>query len=96
MRVGAETVGMRDAVLSVRGRKADAHAASLPNRGHRFGDFEDQPRTIRQIAAVFVRPHIRDVDVLHAGGSLAVNLGKVRIEDHLAKYESAIATATRS
>ena len=29
---------------------------------------------------------INDVRVVRAGGSLAVNLGKVRIEDHLAKY----------
>ena len=39
---------------------------------------------------------IHDVNVIRAGGSLAVNLRKVRIEDHLAKYESAIATAARS
>jgi FMN-dependent NADH-azoreductase len=38
---------------------------------------------------------IHDVDVVRAGGSLAVNLGKVRLEDHLAKYESAIATAAK-
>jgi len=36
---------------------------------------------------------IHDVDVVRAGGSLAVNLGKVRLEDHLANYESAIAKA---
>ena len=34
---------------------------------------------------------IRDVDVVRAGGSLAVNLGKVRLEDHLAKYDAEIA-----
>lgn len=33
---------------------------------------------------------IHDVDVVRAGDSLAVNLGKVRIEDHLAKYEADI------
>jgi hypothetical protein len=38
---------------------------------------------------------IRDVDVVRAGGSLAVNLGKVRIEDHLAKYEAEIAALAR-
>ncbi len=38
---------------------------------------------------------ILDVDVVRAGGSLAVNLGKVRLEDHLAQYESAIATAAK-
>jgi FMN-dependent NADH-azoreductase len=38
---------------------------------------------------------IDDVDVVRAGGSLAVNLGKVRIEDHLAKYESAIAAVAQ-
>ena len=39
---------------------------------------------------------IHDVDVVRAGGSLAVNLGKVRLEDHPANYESAIARAARS
>ena len=38
---------------------------------------------------------IRDVDVVRAGGSLAVNLGKVRLEDHLAKYEAEIAAAAK-
>ena len=38
---------------------------------------------------------IRDVDVVRAGGSLAVNLGKVRIEDHLANYEAEIATLAK-
>jgi FMN-dependent NADH-azoreductase len=38
---------------------------------------------------------IRDVDVVRAGGSLAVNLGKVRIEDHLAKYEAEIAALAK-
>lgn len=38
---------------------------------------------------------IHDVDVVRAGGSLAVNLGKVRLEDHLAEYESVIATAAK-
>jgi FMN-dependent NADH-azoreductase len=38
---------------------------------------------------------IRDVDVVRAGGSLTVNLGKVRLEDHLAKYEAEIAAARR-
>jgi FMN-dependent NADH-azoreductase len=33
---------------------------------------------------------IDDVDVVRAGGSLAVNLGKVRIEDHLKTYEPEI------
>jgi FMN-dependent NADH-azoreductase len=33
---------------------------------------------------------INDVDVMRAGGTLAVNLGKVRIEDHLKKYEPEI------
>ena len=43
---------MRDAALGVRGREAETNVISLLNRGHRFGDFEDQARTIRQIAAV--------------------------------------------
>ena len=34
---------------------------------------------------------IQDVDVIRVGGSLEVNLGKVRLEDHLANYEPAIA-----
>ena len=34
---------------------------------------------------------ITDVSVLRAGGSLAVNLGKVRIEDHLEKYMPEVA-----
>ena len=38
---------------------------------------------------------IRDVDVVRAGGSLAVNLGKVKMEEHLAEYESAIAAAAK-
>jgi FMN-dependent NADH-azoreductase len=38
---------------------------------------------------------IRDVDVVRAGGSLAVNLGKVRLEDHLAKYDAEIAAAAK-
>jgi FMN-dependent NADH-azoreductase len=38
---------------------------------------------------------IRDVDVVRVGGSIAVNLGKVRLEDHLAKYEAEIAEAAK-
>ena len=38
---------------------------------------------------------IRDVEVVRAGG-LAVNLGKVRLEDHLAKYEAEIAAAAKA
>lgn len=34
---------------------------------------------------------IQNVDVIRVGGSLAVNLGKVRLDDHLANYEPAIA-----
>ena len=39
---------------------------------------------------------IKDFQAVHAGGSLAVNLGKVGIEDHLAAYESAIEELARS
>lgn len=39
---------------------------------------------------------IHDVDVARAGGSLAVNLGKVRIEDHLKMFESEIAVLAGS
>jgi FMN-dependent NADH-azoreductase len=38
---------------------------------------------------------IRDVDTVRAGGSLAVNLGKVRMEDHLVEFEGAIAMAAQ-
>jgi FMN-dependent NADH-azoreductase len=38
---------------------------------------------------------IHEVDVVRAGGSLAVNLGKVRLEDHLAKYEAEIAALAK-
>jgi FMN-dependent NADH-azoreductase len=38
---------------------------------------------------------IRDVEVVRAGGSLAVNLGKVRLEDHLVKYEAEIAALAK-
>ena len=36
---------------------------------------------------------IRDVDTVRAGGSLAVNLGNVRMENHLAEFERAITVA---
>lgn len=39
---------------------------------------------------------IRDVSVVRAGGSLAVNLGKVRIEDHLARHAPKVAQLARS
>lgn len=38
---------------------------------------------------------IRDVYVVRAGGSLGVNLGKVRLEEHLAKYDAEIASAAK-
>jgi hypothetical protein len=38
---------------------------------------------------------IRIVDVVRAGGSLAVNFGKVRLGDHLAKYDAEIAAAAK-
>ena len=38
---------------------------------------------------------IRDVEVVRAGGSLGVNLGKVSMEDHLAKHEAEIAAIAR-
>ena len=38
---------------------------------------------------------VRDFDVGRAGGSLAVNLGKVWLEDHLEKYGAEIAAAAR-
>src|ERR1019366_10804223 len=55
-------------------------------------------------ASDFVTPVLRkalnfigvdDVEVVRAGGSLAVNLGKVRIEDHLERYEAEIAAAAK-
>jgi FMN-dependent NADH-azoreductase len=39
---------------------------------------------------------INDVGVVWAGGSLAVNLGKVRIEDHLEKYAPEVAALAGS
>jgi FMN-dependent NADH-azoreductase len=39
---------------------------------------------------------IHDVDLVRAGGSLAVNLGKVRIEDHLERYAPEIAALAGS
>jgi FMN-dependent NADH-azoreductase len=39
---------------------------------------------------------IHDLAVVRAGGSLAVNLGKVRIEDHLKMFESEIAALAGS
>lgn len=38
---------------------------------------------------------IRDVYVVRAGGSLSVNLGKVRIVDHLEKYDAQIAALAK-
>ncbi|MBK5052327.1 NAD(P)H-dependent oxidoreductase [Paraburkholderia domus] len=38
---------------------------------------------------------IHDVDVVRAGSSLAANLGKVRIDDHLAKYEADVAALAK-
>ena len=39
---------------------------------------------------------IKDVDVVRAGGSLAVNLGKVRLEDHVVTYDPALAALAKS
>jgi len=39
---------------------------------------------------------INDVGVVRAGGSLAVNLGKVRIEDHLERYALEVAALAAS
>ena len=39
---------------------------------------------------------INDVRVVRAGGSLAVNLGKVRIEDHLERYAPEVAALAAS
>jgi FMN-dependent NADH-azoreductase len=39
---------------------------------------------------------INDVGVVRAGGSLAVNLGKVRIEDHLERYAPQVAALAGS
>jgi FMN-dependent NADH-azoreductase len=38
---------------------------------------------------------ISDIEVVRAGGSLAVNLGKVPLEDHLAVYEIALAALAK-
>jgi FMN-dependent NADH-azoreductase len=56
-------------------------------------------------ASDFVTPVLRkalnfigvdDVEVVRAGGSLAVNLGKVRIEDHLERYAQEVAALAGS
>ncbi|SEC12162.1 FMN-dependent NADH-azoreductase [Terriglobus roseus] len=39
---------------------------------------------------------INELDVVRAGGSLAVNLGKVRLEDHLKHYAPAVAALAGS
>jgi FMN-dependent NADH-azoreductase len=39
---------------------------------------------------------IKDVGVVRAGGSLAVNLGKVRIEDHLERYAPEVVALAES
>jgi FMN-dependent NADH-azoreductase len=39
---------------------------------------------------------VDDVEVVRAGGSLAVNLGKVRIEDHLERYAQEVAALAGS
>ena len=39
---------------------------------------------------------INDVGLVRAGGSLAVNLGKVRIEDHLKRYAPEVAALAGS
>lgn len=65
----------------------DTYVAGEPS------DAADQVTPVLKQALSFMGIH--DIDVIRAGGSLAVNLGKVRIEDHLAKYESVIAAAAR-
>ena len=39
---------------------------------------------------------IDDVGVVRAGGSLAVNLGKVRVEDHLERHSPEVAALAGS
>jgi len=56
-------------------------------------DAADQVTPVLKQALGFMGIH--EVDVVRAGGSLAVNLGQVGMEDHLATYDSAIATAAR-
>jgi FMN-dependent NADH-azoreductase len=53
------------------------------------GDVADQVKPVLRKALSFMG--IEDIEVVHVGGSLAVNLGKVSLDDHLISFESAIA-----
>ncbi len=54
-----------------------------------LGESADQVTPVLRKALGFMG--INDLNVVHVGGSLAVNLGRVSIEDHLSVHESDIA-----
>ena len=56
---------------------------------HGPGSDDDQVTPVLRRALGFMG--LRDVTTLLAGGSLGVNRGEVRVEDHVAKFEAAIA-----
>ncbi len=56
---------------------------------HESGGDDDQVTPVIRRALGFMG--LRDVTSLLAGGSLGVNRGEVRVEDHVAKFEQAIA-----
>lgn len=58
------------------------------------GEVADQVTPVLRQALGFMG--IRDVDVIRVGGSLAVNLGKVQLEDHIAVYDDALAAAAKT
>ena len=60
---------------------------------HDPGSEDDQVTPVVRRAFSFMG--IRDVASLLAGGSLGVNRGEVRLEDHLARFEGAIVKAAR-
>jgi FMN-dependent NADH-azoreductase len=61
---------------------------------YQAGEVADQVTPVLRQALGFMG--IRDVDVIRVGGSLAVNLGKVQLEDHIAAYEDALAAAAKT
>ncbi len=56
---------------------------------HEPGSDDDQVTPVLRRALGFMG--LRDVTTLLAGGSLGVNRGEVRVEDHVARFEGAIA-----
>ncbi|TCK69764.1 FMN-dependent NADH-azoreductase [Acidipila rosea] len=66
-------------------KKAKVIVVSRDSYGtDQLSEADDQVTPVLRKALGFIGIH--DISVLRAGGSLAVNLGKVRIEDHLESY----------